>query len=440
VTVGADEGRGEAVSREVELATAPISATPSTRSPIRALVLSAAYPAPSDPERAIFVENLTRSLATTLASASPNDGSRTVQVAVVAPRVGDADPQLEDRWSILVERFTYPSRGRRLKEIERPSLFLMGFYVLSGLRLAFRVARRQRSDVVVVHWALPMGPIGALVALTLRLPLVVVAHGSDIHRYARTRGLLHIACRWSLRRARRVIAVSRALECELTEHLGVPTEKLFYLPMGVDGELFTPQVNGAGQLEARRELGIEAECRALLFVGDLHECKGLSELSHAWRALRADRPDVQLWLIGDGPFSATLRSELAPWIEDGAVRLCGRVSQANLASWYRAADLFVLPSHSEGTPVSILEALSCGLPVVATRVGGIGDVVIDGKTGVLVPPRSTKALVEALSQLLDHDGSLARMRSSLLERPVDHSASKQAGQLRVVLQEVCGAS
>ncbi len=424
----------------------------------RLLVLSAAYPAPSEPERAVFVENLTRELMT--AETPP-----LFDVTVVAPRVRRDDPRVEPRRGIDVRRFRYPSRGRRLKEIDRPGLLLLSSYFVSACCTALAVARAKRVDVILAHWILPMGLVGAIVAMCLRRPLVVVAHGSDVNRYASGR-IGRWLCRWTLRRSRRVVAVSHDLRERMMRTLGVPKERLVHLPMGVDAGLFhlppddlvdldnatagggdrerrdgnassTAESRGASVRAVRSRLGVKLDGSMLLFVGDLTPAKGVPELVSAWRRLRKRRTDVSLCLVGEGPLREGLQAELAREIEDGDCRLPGRVPQSDLPLWYRSADVLVLPSHSEGAPVAVMEALACGLPVVATEVGGSGELVEDGVTGCLVPPRDIGCLTSTLDGLIADEERLRSFRRELRRRPAARSSRQQARHLRGVLQEVC---
>ncbi len=392
------------------------------------LVLSAAYPAPSEPERAVFVENLTRALV-------DGEAPSTFGATVVAPRVRGNDPRSERRQGIEVRRFRYPSGGRRLKEMKQPGLVVLGCYFLSAVLAALAAARSRRVDVILAHWVVPMGTVGAVVALVLRRPLVIVAHGSDVNRYA-SGTFRRWLCRWTLRRSRRVVAVSHDLEERLVRSFGVSVDKLVHLPMGVDTGLFhLPPEAGASRAE-RDELGLAPGAFVLLFVGDLTPPKGVLELVEAWRRLRGQR-SVTLCLVGDGSLRHELEAELRLEIETGDCHLPGRVRQVDLPRWYRAADILVLPSHSEGAPVVVMEALACGLPVVATRVGGVGELVDDGATGRLVPARDVEALASTLDRLLSEPETLRSFRERLRQGPEDRSSRARARDLGGVLRDVC---
>ena len=142
---------------------------------LRFLVLTAAYPSPRDPGRAIFIENLNRALL--------EEGGGELSLTVVAPRVHSLDPAFELRSGIEVRRFPYPSGGKRLKELNSPGPLALGGYLLSGLARVLWEARRGDYDALLCHWTLPAGPIAWLSSFFLESPFFLFAHGSDLNRY-----------------------------------------------------------------------------------------------------------------------------------------------------------------------------------------------------------------------------------------------------------------
>jgi len=387
---------------------------------VRILTLTAAYPAPSEPGRAVYIENLTRALGRF------GDGE---VPTVVAPRVRPEDPLDEARRGVRVRRFRYPSGGRRLKEMRRPSPWALAAYFVSGLAVILEEIRRREPQVLLCHWVLPAGVLGATASKMLGVPLVLVAHGSDVNRYALASSAFALLARGSTRQARAVLAASEPLRRALVDRLSVPREKVSVLPMGVDDGLF-PSLPAAEEdaerlrREARAALRLEPGRRTILFVGDLIPEKGVPELLAAHAALRG--LDVELCLIGDGPLRGGSTG-------GERVRYLGRLPQQELPAWYRAADLLVLPSHSEGSPVTLMEALSLGTPVVATAVGGIPDLLREDAVGRLVPPGDVPALEKVLRELLSDPGSIARMREGIRRNPQDFSARRRAVELREVL-------
>lgn len=267
-----------------------------------------------------------------------------------------------------------------------------GLYALSVLPAVLR--RRGRFDVLLGSWAYPDGVATVALGRALGLPVVVKLHGSDIDLLAKRPAL-----RWQLARAlpraARVVAVSRALAAGAAA-LGVDPDRIDVVDNGVDPTLFRPR----GRREARAALGRSADARRwILYVGHLKEDKGLFDLVASFARLAAARPDAALVLVGEGPARAALQAALAP-LSDRAF-LVGARPFDEIPLWMAAADLVTLPSHHEGTPNVLVEALSCGRRVVATRVGGIPDLVHRDELGTLVPPGDVPALANALAAALE---------------------------------------
>ncbi len=256
---------------------------------------------------------------------------------------------------------------------------------LSISRASVAAARGARPRAILATWAFPDGFAAVLLGRLLRLPVVIKVHGSDVESL-RERGWRTRLALWGLRRAARVVSVSRYLRDRLVEH-GIAPGAIDVVHNGVDAETFRPGDAG----EARRALGLDGARRLVLYVGNLKEDKGLLDLIHpaVIEACRAANAGVAI--IGGGPLRARLEKEIRERALEADVRLLGTMPPAQIATWMNAADCLCLPSHHEGIPNVILEALSCGLPVLATRVGGIPEVVAEG-AGVLVEAERPEAL------------------------------------------------
>ncbi|AUX22745.1 glycosyltransferase [Sorangium cellulosum] len=291
-----------------------------------------------------------------------------------------------------------PGAGRVLAPVNAP-LYLAG--------LLPHVPRlRGRFDVVMGAWLYPDACAAALLARLLGLPYAVKAHGTDVNVVARWRSVRPLVG-GALRSAACAVGVSRPMVEALTA-LGAPRERAVLVRNGVDRALFRPGDRRA----ARRELGLPERGRIITFVGHVARPKGIHELLDAFEALGAAAGEpgepVHLVVVGDGPDrrmvelaaarrerEAALRRE-----ERGRIFVSGQRPLSAVARHVTATDLLALPSWAEGTPNVVLEALAAARPVVATRVGGIPDVVEPGRTGLLVPPRDVGALGRALREAL----------------------------------------
>jgi len=246
---------------------------------------------------------------------------------------------------------------------------------------------RERCDVLLASWLYPDACSALNLAEKLGVPCVVKAHGSDVHQIARRLDVEPIV-RAHLPRATAAVAPSRPLVRALVA-LGSPPAHTHHVPNGVDRNVFSPR----DREEARRSLRVSSDDRLIVFVGRLTREKGVAELLQAHARLK----DTTLAVVGDGP----MRSNVAEAIRRGARILApGPQPLARVADWMAAADVLTLPSWSEGTPNVVLEALAMGRPVVATSVGGMPDVLIENRTGHLVPPRDVPALEDALRRAL----------------------------------------
>lgn len=290
--------------------------------------------------------------------------------------------------------------------------WLSGFsYFFGVFALLRRLCREQRPDLIHIHCAYPDGVGGALAARALGLPYMITAHGSDINIDSKYRSL-RFQIRWALQRASGVIAVSRSLEVEVRHLLSGATTPLRYLPCaGFDTLTFFPRP----KTESRVALRLEQHARIVVFVGTLVPIKGVDQLVDAWAKLHRSRAvgskEDLLVIIGDGHCRCDLERSVAMAGISKTVRFTGAIPQAEVSRWITASDLLCLPSHNEGTPNVMVEAFASGVPIVATRVGGIPELVREGINGILVPPRQADALAHALAEGLSRTwdvGAIAR--------------------------------
>lgn len=250
-------------------------------------------------------------------------------------------------------------------------------------------AYRGRVDVVLGAWAYPDGFAAVVAARLLGVPAVIKVHGSDLNAIAKLPGPRRLLG-WALPRAARIVAVSRPLAEEAVA-LGAIRERVAIVMNGVDAELFRPRDRAA----ARAELGLPEHAPLAVYVGNLKPEKGVLDLAAAWDRVAARMPDAMLAIVGGGPLHGELETRTG-----STVRLVGAQPLDRVPAWMAAADVIVLPSHIEGTPNVVLEALASGRRVVATAVGGVPDLVTSATLGRLVPPHDPEALAEALAHAL----------------------------------------
>lgn len=196
----------------------------------------------------------------------------------------------------------------------------------------------------------------------------------------------------------RIVAPSRAILDALVADEGVDEDRLVEIPNGVDADRFRPP-SAEARAAARAAEGLSDDTLAVLCVASLSPIKRHRDLIDAFAALRDRLPAARLLLAGDGPRAEALRAQVDGLGLGEAVRFLG--VRDDIGALLGAADVFALTSDSEGMSNAILEAQACGLPTVATRVGGNVQLVQDGETGRLVPPRDPAALADAIAACAD---------------------------------------
>lgn len=363
------------------------------------LVLASTFPKGRGDSTPAFVLNLSKRLQSRF------------QVMVLAPAVKGA-PDRDEIEGVEVRRFHYfwprslelLADGAILENLRRRRwlLLLAPFLLLFEFIAAYRWARTSRPAVIHAHWFIPQGLVAVMAGRLLRIPVVITSHGGDV---AGLRGWpWSIIRKMVARRSDAVTVVSSDLRDRLGAELSPAERPLAVMPMGVDTERF----------ELASEETLPAE-KTVLFVGRLAEKKGLQHLLRAFPDVLDSHPDARLVVVGDGPMRGELE-RLADALALGErVEFVGAQPSAEIAGWYRKGRLFVLPSvvarsgDSEGLPVVLLEAMAAGRPIVASSVGGVTDIVVPGRTGLLVEPESPQALAEAIKQLLRSPATASRM-------------------------------
>ncbi len=262
----------------------------------------------------------------------------------------------------------------------------------------------HKFDLIHCHTLFDLGVCALELKKKLQnIPLVVTAYGTDINwlfeDFSRCASPeIDRATREVLAGADAAIGVSKDL-CGKIEQLGVDPGKIHWVPNGVDRELFSP---GDKTLE-REKLGWEQDKKTILYVGNILETKGLGELVESFTVLekKGAADNVRVKIAGpDGGFFAEMQRRIEQAEIGKIFEFLGRVDHNRIAQLMRAADIFCLPSWREGWPNVVIEALACGTPVVATTVGGIGEIITDPEQGLLVPPREPVKLAAALESAL----------------------------------------
>jgi glycosyltransferase involved in cell wall biosynthesis len=267
----------------------------------------------------------------------------------------------------------------------------------AALRLALYL-RRDPPDVLFVldhHNAMLWGRIAALFS---GMPRVVLAsHATGLYGGRRN---FRLADRWLLEFTDRVVALGRAHARYLTEVEGVAPGAVTVIENGIPVDDFS-HIDAATRAALGRELGLGSSDRVVIMVAALRPEKAHEVLLEAARLLAASRGDLKFLVVGDGPRRSELERLRTRLDLDACVRFLG--SRGDVARLLHLADVLVLPSHPvvETLPLAVLEAMAAGVPVVATRVGSLPEVIESGRTGVLIEPGNPQGLASALISVLD---------------------------------------
>lgn len=374
--------------------------------PLTVLMLASSYPRSQHDTASVFLRYFAQGLS-----------ARGHAIHMLVPADCEAGSSIEN--GVNVHRFAYlPSSWRKLAYgsgilpnlARNPWLWLqVPFLLLTMLIQLIRLTKRIRPDVIHAHWVVPQGLVAAVCRPFTQVPVIVTAHGGDA--FGLRGSLLAWLKRYTLKHSNAWTANTATTSSMLkpADMSDVPNPHV--IPMGVDLEHFS---SGARN---RLRAGCNDQC-VLLFVGRLVEKKGVADLIQAFTLLPVKiQKQCLLWVVGDGHMRSGLESDAERLGVAEKIIFWGNVSQAELPDLYAAADIFVGPSvvdergDTEGQGVVFLEASCAGLAIVATRAGGIVDVIRHEENGLLVEPRNPEALAAAIASLFQNKTLRANLGS-----------------------------
>lgn len=286
----------------------------------------------------------------------------------------------------------------------------IGYYLrLPGLRRTLRQLHNE-AHIDIAHFNFSAEEYGELMTELDRLGIRYVAtfHGSDV-AVAYDWVPLGDVTKRIVRQARYVALVSGALKRTLEGHEPSIANRTRIIYNCAPADCWNDNEDAES---AKRDVD-------LLYLGGLLPVKGPDILLDAYQMIREQRPQTILTIVGDGPLREALEQRAATGEWSDRVTFTGRVSRRDVLKWYRRARIVALPSRSEGLPLVAMEASLAGAAIVGTSVGGIPEAVVDGQTGLIVPPEDPEALATALLKMLDDpDFTAAAGRKA-----VDHARS-----------------
>lgn len=294
------------------------------------------------------------------------------------------------------------------------------WFMYISLRLGARGWLRQKPDLIFASWAYPDGAASARWARDLNVPMILKVHGSDINVLAdqgRRRQIIIETCS----NADKVITVSRALK-EKMHGFGVLDSRVTVVYNGVDKQLFYPEA-------------VNPQEHYLLYVGNLKSDKGVLDLIEAYNRYRQNGGKQRLKVIGAGAEANRMQGMIAQYQLQDEIDMLGAMPHDRVAQYLRSADALVLPSYHEGVPNVLLESAACGIPVLATGVGGIPEIVLEGKTGILVEPGNIDQLANGMMQVTER--SLWHSED-IVTHAQNYDWAKNIQQVRYTIDSVLG--
>ena len=288
---------------------------------------------------------------------------------------------------------THSSRSGVVRVRRLPRVNSRPFRTVTYLPVLFAwlLANVRRYDLVHVHLANLQADVVAVACRLFGVPFYVkLAAGGTRGEVARMRPVAWLTRRVGVRWAARAQATSSEIVADL-RNVGFPEDRIVRIPNGLPKEAFTP-VSAANRLELRTELGLPEDHILVLYAGRFARYKGVLDLAEAWLHLAAPQA-TSLVLVGgpaiDDPVDIPYMADVIKiaWTD-------------RVADYLRACDIYAHPSHADGMPNAVLEAMAAGLAVVATRVAAVPEMIVDGETGLLVDIGDVTAIRDAIARLI----------------------------------------
>jgi len=366
---------------------------------MRICILTSSFPRFKGDSAGIFLYHLCSWLA-----------RKGVEIEVIAPH--DFNLKFNENWGkININRFPYfyPLRYQKLcyssgilNNIKKNLLakIQLPLFVILEIIYTFWIIKKKNIDIIHAHWSLPQGFVGILCKQLFKIPCITTIHGTDVHRF-----------KFSFLKNLNAFVINHSDICTANSSATSKVaqtiseaKKIDIVPMGVN-TLFFKKHNKP--VSIRDKYGIDGN--VILYVGRLIDWKGIDYLINAMPRVIDAVPKTKLFIVGSGPLKSDFLKLSERLNIKRSIIFIDAVSQSDLIGFYSLADLFVLPSiindkgETEGLGVVLLEAMACGVPVIGTNVGGIRDIIKDGKTGLLVRQKDPYDLAKKIIQLFSDE-------------------------------------
>jgi glycosyltransferase involved in cell wall biosynthesis len=378
------------------------------------LIITNLYPNPIEPVRAVFLPQLTAKL------------KQYFDVDVFSPLPWLPKLRLFRKFTRWYKFSQVPYQAQMNGQLVIYPKYLvipkvLGFLqsvtlFLSLYKKVCKMHREKKIDLINSHWVFPDGIAAVWISRILKIPVVVSAHGCDINLYTTFR-FRRPQIKSALKHSDKVTAICRTQKQVITS-MGIDAAKVRVIGNGVNNKKFKI----TSRRECRRRLGLQQETNIILFIGRLEEEKGLEYLIRAVEKLEKEiQARTKIAIIGDGTLRKPLENEIIRRGLADNFTFYGEREYNEIPLWFGASDLFCLPSKREGCPNVVLEALASGIPVIASRVGAIPEVVNEN-SGILFEAGDVHKLAESLENALKQDWQREKIRQSISHMSWDKTA------------------
>jgi glycosyltransferase involved in cell wall biosynthesis len=376
--------------------------------------LSQAFPDSEGAYRGIFIQNLACNLI--------REG---LSVVVVTPKIFKISKRFEIVKGIIVHRFFFPSNGKPLIAFKKIPVIRMLIYMTACFFRAFSVIVKYRCKLIHVHWIHPNGIIGVALSAILKIPLVVHVRGSDLHTYGMRNRFFKFLTHFVLMHTNMILCTNvRSRNDIMAQFSDVTGDKFEIVYNEVDSTLFHP----LSEKTARRKLGLNLEGIHFVFIGNFREEKGVRLFFEVAANLFSEFPSGFFHFVGDGELTDEMIRDVGRLKISSGVKIHGPVAHEQIPLWLNAANALILPSDREGMPNVVLEALACGIPVIASDTGDTGRFIKEDENGFLLTGDRKIALRTCLTKILSGPESLFKMKKKLQTNNIISQSSHKGTQ------------
>lgn len=300
-------------------------------------------------------------------------------------------------------------------------------YVLKMFLLAYLL--RNEVDVVQVHIAdMPMVP-AFLLSKIANKPYVVTCHGSDI-RILQRNTFVKFFWEIMLKNASKVVSISKEIKDILVNEYGLPSQSIKIITNGYDEEWVKRHLVETSNSASRENL-------SLVFVGSLRKVKDPLNLIEVFKIVSERVKNVNLQIVGEGPLRQAVERKIEEYGLQDRVTLHGEVTHQRALEILASSAIYVLTSVEEAQSISLIEAMALGKPVVATSVGGVPEIVLDGMNGLLTPPRLPGRMAQLIEQLLRDPALAENLGKAAAASVKDFSWNNIALEYLNIYRQVC---